>query len=343
MLNIHTSREKVVAALKNETEMIPVIPLSTAHSATLSKIKMSALRREATLNVESQAQAWERYRYDGIFAYSDLSMIWENMGGRVKISEDGFPSQEIMLSRLEDADTLGFPDLKEKGNLKGALEALKELDRRFGKDVAILIGTVGPFTMAGAMRGIDFFMMDIIKKPILAENLLKRCRDFLISYMNEVKRNGALIVLVSDPMASLISPSMFDKFTLPYEKDVFEKVRTDGMYSILHICGDATAILSRMEESGSDCLWLDQKMNLKNARRTVGKMCLMGNVDPVSTLLRGTPQDVKREAGRCIEAASKGGGFILSAGCEIPMKTPPENLAALVETARDYDLKQRYA
>ena len=337
----NASREKVVAALRNEKGGIPVIPLSTAHSATLLNIKIPALRRDTKLNVESQAKAWERYRYDGIFAYSDLSMFWESMGGKVKISEDGFPSQEIMLSRLEDADTLRFPDVKKKGNLKAALEALKELDQRFGQEVAILIGTVGPFTMAGALRGIDFFMMDVVKKPILAENLLKRCRDFLISYMDEIKRSGALIVLISDPMASLISPSMFERFALHYERDVFEKIRRQGMYSILHICGDATAILSRMKDSGTDCLWLDQKVNLGNARRIVGQICLMGNVDPVSTLLLGAPQDVKREAARCIEDVSDDCGFILSAGCEIPMKTPPRNLAALVETARDYTLRHR--
>ncbi|HJX23753.1 MAG TPA: uroporphyrinogen decarboxylase family protein [Candidatus Bathyarchaeia archaeon] len=337
----NTSREKVVAALRNEKGEIPVVPLSTAHSATLLNIKIPALRRDTKLNVESQAKAWERYGYDGIFAYSDLSMFWESMGGRVKISEDGLPSQENMLSRLEDADTLIFPDVKEEGNLKAALEALKELDKRFGREVAILIGTVGPFTLAGALRGIDFFMMDVVKKPILAENLLKRCRDFLIGYMEEVKRSGALIVLISDPMASLISPSMFDRFALPYERDVFEKIRMQGMYSILHICGDATAILPKMKKSGTDCLWLDQKIDLGNARKIVGQICLMGNVDPVSTLLLGTPRDVKREAARCIEGASNDCGFILSAGCEIPMKTPPENLAALVETARGYTLRRR--
>ena len=64
----NTSREKVVAALRNEKGEIPVIPLSTAHSATLINIKIPVLRRDTKLNVESQAKAWERYGYDGIFA-----------------------------------------------------------------------------------------------------------------------------------------------------------------------------------------------------------------------------------------------------------------------------------
>jgi len=220
--------------------------------------------------------------------------------------------------------------------LKEALRGLEKIDRRLGGDVAILIGTVGSFTFAGALRGINYFMLDLIKKPDLAEGLLKKCRDFLLTYVDELKSRGALIILISDPMASLISPKMYERFVLPYQKDVFDRIRSNKTYSILHICGETTAILGKMEESRTDCLWLDQKIDLGYARKTLGSLCIMGNVDPVTTLLRGSKKEVEIEAKRCTNVTAKGGGFILSAGCEIPITAPPENIEALVNVARSY-------
>ena len=333
---IRSSKEKVLAALNRTIGVVPIIPLSITHSATLLGIKIPAMRRDAKLNVEAQVKAWEKYRYDGIVVYSDMGMFWESMGGKIKLSEDSFPSQEPMLARLEDAERLNFPDLEKEGSLKETLRALEGINDKVGEEVAVLIDMVAPFTFAGALRGMDLFMMEIVRKPDLAENLLTRCHDFLIAYVDELKRRGALIIVFADPMASLIRPSMYERFALPYQKSILQKIRANGMYSVLHICGDTTAILGEMGTSGSDCLGLDHRVDLKYARKMVGSLCLKGSVDPIGTLLRGSVDDVEREARKCIEDAAEGGGFILSAGCGIPAKTSSENMEALVRVARSH-------
>ena len=59
----------------------------------------------------------------------------------------------------------------------------------------------------------------------------------------------------------------------------------------------------------------------------------MGNVSP-RTLLGGDPETVRAEAA----AAARDGqgtpkGFVLSTGCELPIRTPPENVLAFMESA----------
>jgi uroporphyrinogen decarboxylase len=66
------------------------------------------------------------------------------------------------------------------------------------------------------------------------------------------------------------------------------------------------------------------------------KVCLMGNVDPVGVLLRGTPKTVEGECKRCIEIGGPGGGFILSLGGGPSMETPKENIEAMVRAAKKY-------
>ena len=62
----------------------------------------------------------------------------------------------------------------------------------------------------------------------------------------------------------------------------------------------------------------------------------MGNVNPITTLWNGTPEQIKEEAYKCINAAGADGRFILAAGCEVPKDTPIKNIQALVMAAKSY-------
>jgi uroporphyrinogen decarboxylase len=55
-------------------------------------------------------------------------------------------------------------------------------------------------------------------------------------------------------------------------------------------------------------------------------------------MLYGSTEDVRRACEDCIR---KGGerGFILSSGCEIPKKTPPENIQVMVKVAKEHRSK----
>jgi len=70
------------------------------------------------------------------------------------------------------------------------------------------------------------------------------------------------------------------------------------------------------------------------AERVGSRVCLMGNLDPVELLWRGTPTAVAHAAQQAIEDAGRHGGFILGSGCEVPVATPKENLNVMIESAR---------
>jgi uroporphyrinogen-III decarboxylase len=61
---------------------------------------------------------------------------------------------------------------------------------------------------------------------------------------------------------------------------------------------------------------------------------LLGNVEPVGIIQNGTPEEVTRVVTQChVEAGTR---HIVSAGCEIPRATPPENLHAMRHYARTH-------
>jgi MtaA/CmuA family methyltransferase len=129
----------------------------------------------------------------------------------------------------------------------------------------------------------------------------------------------------------LISPEFYRKYVLPHLQPLIKVI---GIPVILHVCGNTQPILPFMAETGARVLSLDQCMDLTLAKQAVAGRCgIGGNVDPIQTLLLGTPEDVKRETLRCLREGGKK-GFILMAGCAVPPGTPLENLRAMIESAR---------
>jgi MtaA/CmuA family methyltransferase len=173
------------------------------------------------------------------------------------------------------------------------------------------------------------------------QRLMELTTDALIGFAKACLEAGAHLVQAGDSLASLdmISPAMYRKWAWPAERRFFAAVNPVaegcGAATLLHICGNMTPVLESMADTGAHILELDFKVDLAVAKQRVGRrVCLMGNLDPVEVLWRGTPALVQRTAQEAMAAAGQDGGFILGSGCEVPVHAPRENLVALMEAAR---------
>jgi uroporphyrinogen decarboxylase len=63
---------------------------------------------------------------------------------------------------------------------------------------------------------------------------------------------------------------------------------------------------------------------------------LVGYVSPATYMFLGNQDQVKEECKRQIQALAKGGGFILSTGCEFPPNGSLLNAIAMMEAAELY-------
>ncbi len=79
----------------------------------------------------------------------------------------------------------------------------------------------------------------------------------------------------------------------------------------------------------------DAGMDLVRLKKEYGHLTFWGNVS-CDILCRGTKADVINETKRCIDAAAKGGGYIFGTSNSVLSGTPPENVIAMYETAREY-------
>jgi uroporphyrinogen decarboxylase len=150
---------------------------------------------------------------------------------------------------------------------------------------------------------------------------------------------GADAVLVSSAYAGggLISTRHYREFVLPFEARVIAgfKGRCPGTPVYTHTCGAIGDRLELLEETGTDGIdTLDPPplgdVELAEAKRRVGgRLFLKGNVDPVGTVLRGTPDAVREDAAWRLAVGAPGGGYVLSTACSVPPGAPPPNVMQL--------------
>jgi MtaA/CmuA family methyltransferase len=133
------------------------------------------------------------------------------------------------------------------------------------------------------------------------------------------------------------SPRTYKMFEWSYAKKMVEQLRRHDIVLAYHICGDATAIVPDMVDTGATILELDYKVDMAKVKHaTEGRTTVLGPIDPSGVLALGTPDLVDQKSKEAIEILGRNGGLILGPGCALPPATPPDNIHALVEAAKKY-------
>lgn len=340
MSDCTTSLERVLAAVElSKRDRVPVIPQVTYATSQLLGLKFYEPMFDASLMAKALFEGYKRFGYDGIYVgwESSFNLMAEAMGCKLRIVEDANPSiDERIVNSRKDVENIVLPYPEKDGRLPIYLEAIDLLKLTVEERVPLLSYVPGPFTLSGVLYGVDSLMLDILRNPDFIHEL-NTFTTLASKRFAEAKINhGVDVVVVADPTSStsLISPDMFEEFSLPYLKEVILSINEVEAIPSIHICGKTDLILEKMADTKAKIIEVDSMIDLNEAKKRVGdKTCLMGNVD-TSTLLSGNPSDVEKEVKDCIYQVGEEGGFILSSGCEVPLNTPIENIKAMVHATK---------
>ncbi len=270
------------------------------------------------------------------------AMIIRSLGGEVRFEGKGAPSimGELIKSEGDLENIIDIATAFKSSDIQWILETAQCLFNLAGRNRLILASGRAPFTLAGQMYGLEKLAKAIYKNPGFVHHLLEFTTRVSIAFFMSMVENGFVHgAFIADPSASgdVISKRHFEEFSLPYFIRVVAELKKSQAPIMLHICGDIYDRLPSIADTGIDCLSLDTKVNIAIAKQVVGdRICLAGNIDPVTVLEFGTPKDVVDSAKRCLEQGARNNGFVLMPGCDFGPKVTLENLKVLTKTAHQW-------
>lgn len=342
-----TSRERVLATLERRpADGVPVGPMMLDLGAAVIDAPIGLFCSDPEVMARGQLALHEQVGQDVIFVGCDNYYIAEGFGCVAELPVDETPHLvRPPLERIGDVDALRVPDPLTDGRMPVMLEATRLVREAVGDEVAIRTPGTGPFALASYFVGTQDFLIEIGmakagmpgSDPEAIHRALDLAADALIAFGRACVDAGADLLHCGDSLAScdVISPADYEEWAFPYERKVLQAWKETGAKTLLHICGDSSKVLHLYAETGADVIEIDHKVDLALARGIVGdRACLIGNVDPVTVLLQGTPELVRFASQRCLDAAP-GGGYVLGSGCVVPRITPLENVRAMVQAARE--------
>ena len=342
---------KEIIAKTIRLEKTPRLPVSLLSGGTWA-LTSSGLTMEQALKENPQRLASVIAETNEIV---DCDIVWpgsgyhnlaiRGAGGEIKFRVKGTP--DVMSPLFDDAvhiDYSAVGRVKEDPGIKVLVETARILSQSIGVETVVGTSQWAPFTLGGLAYGVENLMRGLYKDKAAVHAVLDFAAELCFAYLEPFIDAEVSIISLADPTSSgdLISREQFIEFSLPYLKKVGARVKARGVWLTVHICGKTTNRLNQIPLAGADIMSVDYKVDLADVRQILGgRIAFAGNMNPVAVMLKETPAGV---AAACRAAiASAGGaeaGYILMPGCDIPPRTPIENVKAMVDTAREFSFAQ---
>jgi MtaA/CmuA family methyltransferase len=308
-------------------EVTPRVPILMSFAAHHIGSNYGAFVSDWRVLVEANLRCASDFGFDQVSAISDPYREAEGFGAVVRVDESGPKCEQLPLADGLDLGRLAIPD-PFSGRMLDRIRAVEAFKKEAYHKLSILGWVEGPAAEAADLRGVESFLMDLMDEEPAIPELMDLCTENAIRFAIAQIEAGADTVGVGEALCSQIPPAIYEELILPREKRLVDAIHAAGARVRLHICGNTTHLLPGIATLGVDILDVDYMVSLAKVREVLGpKVAPMGNLDPVSAVMRSTPAEIRA----AVEASRKAAGwpFLIGAGCEIPLGTPSENLAAL--------------
>jgi uroporphyrinogen decarboxylase len=249
-----------------------------------------------------------------------------------------------------DIERHAWPDMADPQRIAGLREQA-EAYRAAGYAVVIKDPFAGIFEMAQRIVGMTELLMMMATDPALAGVLFDKLLALKLAFWEmALPRLGDVVDVVTyaddygTQQSQLISPRMFREQLKPRIAILFARIKELAPHTrqFFHSCGNVRPLIPDYIEIGTDIL---NPIHIRAAgmepvalKRDFGDALVFwgGGVDTQGVLPHGTPQEVKDDVRRNIEALAPGGGFVFSAVHNIQADVPPENVIAMWEALQEY-------
>ena len=314
------------------------MPILSFPSVSLLGVGVRELISDSTLQARGMQAVAEKTPAAASVSFMDLSVEAECFGATVTVTDDEVPTiKGRIINDADEAEALVIPEVG-SGRTQIYLDAIKKAKESI-TDRPVLAGMIGPFSLAARLFDVSEIMMDCYDDPDMVHAVLQKCTQFLTAYAKAYREVGADGIVMAEPVAGLLSPSLEEEFSSPYVKRIVDAVQNDDFIVVYHNCGDnVPKMLSSILSTGAAAYHFGNAVDLEKdiLEKVPANILVMGNIDPVGVLRMGTPESVREATTELLKKCTPHPNFVLSSGCDIPPKTPWENINAFFAAAEEF-------
>lgn len=204
----------------------------------------------------------------------------------------------------------------------------------------IPIHIFGLFERAWTLRSFNNFLMDLAANEKFAEELLEQITEWMIHSVDLMAGIPIDGIMFTDDHAyqqgMMMGEEKWRKLFKPRWKRIYDRAHKYGFYTLMHMCGNNTSIVSDLIEIGLDCMESCQPEaeDIYKLKKHYGKdIRFWGGLGVQKLIPFGKPDEVRKETKRLKIEMGKGGGYILSTAKPFFEQAPIENIAAYLEEA----------
>lgn len=279
--------------------------------------------------VEANLRALDDFDIDMVGLISDPYRETSAFGARIEYIPEGVPRcLDLVIKNDVDVRNLARPDVYKCERTLDRIRGAALLSNRTNGKVPVIGWIEGPMAEACDLAGIEQFMMMMMMDPDTTNLLLDKCMLTAKDFAKAQIEAGCDIIGMGDAICSQIDPVTYETFVKERHREIISFIHTHGARLKMHICGDITHLLPSMADLGIDILDIDWQIDPQHAFEVMGPDVIRcGNIDP-RFVLDKNPDEIYT-ACKLLCDKEKDRKFILSAGCEIIVNTPHENLMAM--------------
>jgi uroporphyrinogen decarboxylase len=208
--------------------------------------------------------------------------------------------------------------------------------------VVAVLGKV--FTCVWWLMGLEGLSMALVDDPGLVARLFEKVGEFQYRvFENMLQFDCVGLVWHADDIAFstqlMVNPRILREYVFPWYKEMNRVTHQRGRLAVYHSDGAVQQVLQDIIACGFDGLNpIEPKaMDINEIKRQYGsRISILGNIDLIYTLTRGTPEEVREEVRQRIRELAPGGGYAVASANSIPEYVPFANFNAMREAVFEY-------
>jgi uroporphyrinogen decarboxylase len=249
---------------------------------------------------------------------------------------------EFLVKDIEDLEALRYlmPDQADI-----SLEPYFAVERLFGERGLVALNIMSPLChRAGDVLSMENLMIAYYEDRALFDALLALFQEQMMAEIEHAIQGGVVHFFANwyyNSMSSGWSPTIWEEAFAPQLTAMCERVHAAGGTVNFYDDGAFMPIAELLADTGIDVLQTLTPppvgdTDLAELKRLIGdRVCLMGYVDLIYVVQRGTPELIARTVKEAIDIAGPT-GFILGSSDSFRDGTPVENIRAYFAAAREY-------